>query len=249
MKQRKLRYKRISILICLLGISSIGVAQSVNLRGGLGGSFYSLYKDGEKQFNSSEAEGYYTMDSKTKGLLSYNFGLTYEFKFNDFIHLETGILGSSKGFTIVETEEYKYSDGSFEKYENTSKVRQLFLDVPLLVQVGFTKNDWRYYCAAGPYAGFAFFGSVNSVRKSDSKWSQSEYSEEYNYHFGIEYSKGEERLNLGVLASLGVQYKALFIEAYYSYGFMDKKYWDMDRVVNQNVGFSLGFKFYNQDKK
>ena len=239
------------VLFCLIyvGIGTFGNAQSLNLKGGVNLSYLKVIEDGENIFQDSESEEFYNSSVDTKGVLGYNAGLTYEFKVNDLLHIETGLLLSSKGFTIVSESDYTWTDGSYNRSSGKDKFKEHFLDIPVVFMFGKDKGDMRFYGNVGAFVGLAFFGKVESTYTEEYKSGNYEDNGYENYSFGVELDDMEDRLNFGGIGGLGVQYHDYYLEFNYTIGVLNPDLFDADEIISQNFGLSLGYKFGKEIKE
>ncbi|MFA8434074.1 MAG: porin family protein [Marinifilaceae bacterium] len=203
-----------------------------------------------QNFKDSEVE------SDTKMLTGYAFGVTAEYEIQEKWALQSGVMLTRKGYKV---ENSSAESNWSESYERKYKVN--YLEVP--VNIAYKMNDFQLY--AGPYVAFGISGKVkeewtetyNGETESDSfecdiKF-KSEVGEEdfdddnddeymrgfdYGLNFGVGYQTGPMLFNVGYslgLANLTPDKKG-------EDGFDAKDYKSSNRVLSFSVSYFFGKK-------
>lgn len=230
----------ISVLVILVATSFTSSAQSFNMSGGLNLTSFNFFEDGKRIYHNDTEE--YTFGSvKTDAKMNsgFNASLGYEFKLNDLLNIETGLSYSTKGFVLVEKSTYNYESYS-DSRTSKNKFRANYLDLPIALNIGITNGDLRVYGKAGGYFGFGMLANV----KYESFYTDSDgITNTEEYREGVELGDGANRFNYGMILGLGAEYKSLFMEVKYSLGLMNDFAGSDWKIINSNLGISLGYKF------
>lgn len=122
----------------------------------------------------------------TKALPGFNLGVGMDYGFSENWSLQSGLMISSKG--------YKY-DYKNEYYNESCKVRPIYLDIPILAAYKFNISDnTKFVINAGPYLAFGLGGKYNYDEGEDPKIFK-DYEDE----------KGWKRFDLGIQYGIGLE--------------------------------------------
>lgn len=231
---------KIIVLAFVSASSFTTTAQSFNISGGMNLSSYSIYEGGKRLYkNEFEQSSYSEHRTDIDWNTGFNASFGYEFKLSNLLSLETGLSYSTKGFTLVEEEDYTWGSVS-ESSISKEKYRMNYLDLPIVLNVGFNAGNVRMYGKLGGYVGFGMLGNIKtSYEASDSQGAT--YTEDYRG--GLDLGNSSERFNYGLITGIGAEYKNLFMELKYSAGRV--ALWDVDdyKVNSYTLGLSIGYKF------
>jgi len=154
-------------------------------------------------------------ETATKMRLAYNFGVTVDFGLSDDFSLQTGLMYTSKGYSINLKEEFEEDlDGYFRASYN-------YLEIP----VNFTYKISGFQVYAGPYVAIGIGGkmkydvSFDGESESDEVKLKPVFGEvgdgdladdedafsalDYGLNFGIGYQVGPVLINAGYSLGLG----------------------------------------------
>ncbi len=167
----------------------------------------------------------------------FHIGATAEFPLAEMISFETGLLLSTKGFTVSEEETFMG-----ETYKIEGKMNLLYLDIPLTAKASFDLGGAKIYGAFGPYLGMGLSGK--------SKYEGTYNGETETYEEDIEWGSDEDesdlkRLDFGLTMGAGVEINSIQIGLSYGLGLANiSPYTDGGTKINNRVlGLSVGYKF------
>lgn len=177
------------------------------------------------------------ISSDNKIITGMHLGPIAEFSLNDMFSIETGILGSLKGYKS------HYEETILNKtFESTSRLYLLYIDVPLIAKVGFKVGKSKIYVDAGPYMGIAAMGKNINISKTDGA---TEESTTTDMKFGNTTDSNFKRLDFGLTAGAGIEIGAVQISASYGLGLANlaPKHLEGFKATNKVIGISMGFLF------
>ena len=177
----------------------------------------------------------FTGDADTDMRVGFNVGVGMEYQFTDLVSLQPSLFFSQKGA--------KYSegyDGSIIDADADVKINQLYLELPINVQLRFNIADnTNLVIATGPYLacgvggktkfdGGASVGSINITGddKIDTFGND-----------GLDYNRFDAGWNIG----LGVEFGRILVGLDTQLGFC--KVMDGNAPHNANIEITLGYKF------
>lgn len=181
-------------------------------------------------------------ETETKARLGFHIGATVDYNLSDILSLQSGLLLSSKGYSIDIEEEY--GDGA-EGYE---RIILNYLEIP--INFAYKTGDFQIF--AGPYLAFGIGGKYKYDDGTDSGDSKMKPV------FG-EIGEGDleddenpySALDLGFNLGVGYQVGPMLINAGYSLGFANlnpgiegadfdpKDFKQSNRVISLSVSYFL----------
>jgi len=163
-----------------------------------------------------------------KSNTGFNLGLTAEYPITKLISFETGLMLSTKGFSIKE-------DGFLADYSATTSL--YYLDIPLTAKAAYKIGGIKVFANIGPYVGVGLLGKINSdgnvLGISGSEESEVEWGEEGDL----------KRLDYGLTFGAGVEFGKFSVGASYELGLADISTNSYDVTNNRVTSISLGYKF------
>lgn len=166
----------------------------------------------------------------------YHIGLTAEFPITRNLAFETGLLLSTKGFKVSETETF---DGETYKFEGSNNL--LYLDLPLTAKTYLNVGQSRLFVAFGPYIGYGLTGKS----KSETTYNAETESDEQDVNWGSDEEDDVKRLDFGLTAGLGWEIRSIQIGLSYNLGLAniaaDTSYGQ--KVNNKVLGLSVAYLF------
>lgn len=188
----------ICFVICL-HISLASNAQTVGLRAGMSLTNMSMKYEDE------------SMSDDFKFKPGFLLGTTVEFPVSPAFAIETGLLFSSKGFKMEESDTYMN-----ETMEYKSKLNLLYLDVPITLLGRLNVGDkTNLFLSAGPYLGFGLGGKAKTEITSNGQTEK----DEQDIKFGSDESEDDlKRFDYGLVFGGGIEYGVFQFGVYYEHG-------------------------------
>lgn len=213
------------IVLCLIGLASESYAQRLGIKAGLNLSNMT-YKDNEETYSED-----------FKSTPGFHAGVTAEFAAGNMLSFETGLLYTTKGFRISETERIMG-----ETFELEGKRTLNYLEVPLLAKANFDLGGATVYGTAGPYVAMGLSGQDKFTFKYDGE-SETETED-------IEWGSDEENddlrpLDYGLSFGAGVEIRSITLGVSYGLGLANISAYraDEDVIKNRVLSVSVGYKF------
>lgn len=242
-----------SVAFIIVLIAFAGNSQSLNVKAGVNMSMVNFFDDGVREYQtyvvSGSSENYTeSYSSKMKMLYGWNAGMTYEFKAKGNVSFETGLTFMTKGYRNESSYRETYQSQLWTSQE-TSILKIHYMDIPLTMKFNFINKGIRVYGNAGAYFGIALKGKQIDSYEYISNSEFDSGSDEQILDFSDKYDAYDLRLNAGVTAGMGVEYKNIFIEANYSAGLMNLRDTKYGALLNKDLCLSVGYKFkFNKEK-
>ncbi len=165
----------------------------------------------------------------------FHIGPTAEFPINDIFSFETGLIASTKGFKIDESE---------SGFDYKLKANLIYLDIPLTAKASYDVNFGKIYGAVGPYLGMGLIGKYKSEM---SFGGETETDTE-----DVEWGSGEDadlkRLDYGLTVGAGVEINGIQVGLSYGLGLANTSpdsegdYKASHRVLSVSIGYKFGAK-------
>lgn len=177
------------------------------------------------EFQGSEFQGYEAPN--TKILPGFNVGMLVDIEVNEIFSVETGMLLSSKGYRIIESEEgmsYKERHHMF------------YFDVPINAKYTLEQNNYNLFVTAGPYLAVGFFGKGVEISNDG----EEETTKVIDYLWGKEEEYDQKRLDVGINIGAGLEIGPLIIGVNYGHGLMNISKFDELSVKNRVFSISIG---------
>lgn len=194
-------------------------------------------KTGLNLSNMVVKDNYETYSDDFKMNPGFHLGATVEFPLTKMFSFETGLLLTTKG--IKKSEEETLA-GETYKYE--SKVKLLYLDIPLTAKASFDLGGVKLYGVFGPYLGVGLSGKS----KNEVSYNGKTESDERDIKWGSDEDDSNfKRLDFGLTMGAGVALNSIQIGLTYSLGLANISP-DTDggyKVNNRVLGISVGYKF------
>ncbi len=210
------KYAILLVVVVLCGISSELQAQNLGLKAGLNlSNVYSTLKGDviSEDFNTNTG---------------FHIGLSAEFPISKIISFESGLLFSTKGYSVKE-------DGLLVDYSSTTKL--YYLDIPLTAKAAYKVGGIKVFANVGPYLGIGLLGKVSS----DGNVLGVSGSDESDVVWG---DGGDfERLDYGLILGAGIEFGKITIGASYEIGLADISPNSNIETNNRLTLISLGYKF------
>jgi Outer membrane protein beta-barrel domain len=172
-------------------------------------------------------------------------GLTTNFTFSEVFGLETGVILSSKGTKYYERIEYfdpfTFTTSIVELNETTSL---LYLDIPLTIKATSQIGKLKIFTTFGPYIGFGLSGKD----KIEFTGSGINEKDERTIKWGTGFSNDFKKLEGGLLAGIGVDFKPVQVSVSYDFGVLnivsvsDKELQTKNRVIGLSLAYLFGKK-------
>jgi len=195
-------------------------AQNFGLKGGLNLSNM-LMKDDDDTYSD---------DLKMKP--GFHVGATAEFPLSEIFSFETGLLLSTKGFKMSESE---------EEISMEVKMNLLYLDIPLTAKTTYDLGGPKIYGVFGPYVGMGLSGKS----KIEVTYDGETETEEEDIEWGSDKEKDLKRLDFGLTMGAGVEIKSFQIGLTYNLGLANISP-DTDgglKINNRVLALTVGYKF------
>lgn len=161
-------------------------------------------------------------------------GVSTEFPLTEIFSIETGLLFSTKGYTMNKNFAL-YSDS--EPLYISQKVILNYLDIPLSIKYATPFHKTTIFGEIGPYAGIA----INGVTKTDEFSDGIIERKTYNHQIG---SNGNwKRFDYGLQAGIGIVYEKFVFGVDYVFGLADISQRNDFKSKNRIIGLTLGYKF------
>jgi hypothetical protein len=202
-------------VVALCGMSSELYAQEYGIKAGL--NLSNIYST----LNGNVVSDNYEMNT------GFHIGLTAEYPIAKSISFETGLMLSTKGYSVKE-------DGYFSIASTTNLY---YLDIPLTAKAAYKIGGIKIFANVGPYVGVGLSGKVSSEGNllgiSGSTESDVEWGEDGDY----------ERLDYGLTFGAGVGFGKFTVGASYELGLADIAPSSYVETNNRVTSVSLGYKF------
>lgn len=193
------------LLLIVIGafVVNITLAQTTVIRGGL--NFCNMHQENDNA----------TLSDDFDNNLGFNVGFTAEFKINEVIFIESGLLLNQKGFKF---------EHDVLGIETSKKLNLYYADVPLAGMFKFDLQEVKIIAGAGGYIGGGFYGKEitkvgDKEEKEDVEWANN--SDESDL----------KRLDYGLYFNGAIEFKRVRLGASYQYG-----------LANTSDNTSNGFK-------
>jgi opacity protein-like surface antigen len=216
--------KKLSTLLLFAFIaifSSQSYAQIIAVQGGL-----NLSNMMEKDDDETYSDDYNTKPG-------FHLGVTAEFPLSDANSFQTGLLVSTKGMKIDESDDF----GSYEVTANL-----VYLEIPLLFKKSFELNGGnKFFGAVGPYIGYGVAGTIKS--KVDFMGETEEDEEDINW--GSDDEDDIKPFDFGLSIGAGLEVNSFLFGISYDYGLAnmaidtDNGYMLQNRVIKFSLGYLL----------
>ena len=183
-----------------------------------------------------------TIDSEFKP--GFHIGATAEFPIKEIFSFETGLLLSTKGYKTPKRLYGSFGDAQVINYREET-VNLLYLDIPLTAKISFDVSNAKIYGSFGSYIGVGLSGK-HKTEISYNPNDDPNLMMEVDVEWGSDENDDFKRLDYGLSAEVGVEFNAVQVGVSYSIGIADimpNIGSQSNRVKNQVVGISLGFKF------
>ncbi|MBK6963198.1 MAG: PorT family protein [Bacteroidales bacterium] len=154
----------------------------------------------------------------------FHLGATGEFMINGIFSIETGLFLTTKGHkNKVETPDEPV----------TGRVNLNYLEIPLTGKALIEAGSIKIYGLFGPYAAMGLTGKikVENTTSENIKWGSDIESDQY------------KRFDFGLTFGTGVEIESLQIGLSYDLGLASISSQTGQKVTNQTLGVSLGYKF------
>lgn len=202
-------------VVALCGMTSELYAQEYGIKAGLNLSNIYSRLNGDVISDGADAH------------TGFHIGLSAEYPIAKSISFETGLMLSTKGYSIKE-------DGYFSIASTTNLY---YLDIPLTAKAAYKIGGIKIFANLGPYVGVGLSGKVSSEGNllgiSGSTESDVEWGEDGDY----------ERLDYGLTFGAGVEFGKFTVGASYELGLADISPSSYVETNNRVVAISLGYKF------
>lgn len=186
------------------------------------------------KLHAKDDEDNYSADYKLKP--GFHIGVTAEMPITETIAFETGLLLSTKGFKMNESEAQV---GGLSEFNAT--VNLLYLDLPLTAKTYFTVGGTRLFGVFGPTIGYGLSGkskfeaTINGEvqsDKSDVNWGSGDNDDFKHFDFGL-------------TAGAGIEISAIQIGLNYNLGLANMINYSENgtNINNRVIALSVGYKF------
>lgn len=212
------------------------------------------------QITSADVDEVEGLDYKDGVKPGFNLGFRFDYQFNDYFAVQTGLSYTMKGEKIKSS--YK---NEYVSYEQKTKHTAHYFEIPILAGARYSINDdIQLKFNTGPYIAIGLGG------KCKTKWEATYYGEtesgkSYCQVFGDpekdteklkddEYpAMGCKRFDAGWKFELGVDIKNYYVGLAYDLGFVDITNGDVKKdtkdndnykaMMNRNFSINVGYKF------
>lgn len=166
----------------------------------------------------------------------FHVGVTAEMPLTETFAFETGLLLSTKGFKMKESEAF---DGTSYEYHATANL--YYLDLPLTARKYFTIGGTRFFGTFGPYIGYGLSGKA---KMETTKNGETE-SDEEDVKWGSGDNDTIKRLDFGLTAGAGLGLNALQFGVSYNLGLANiaADTSGGTTIHNQVIALSVGYQF------
>ena len=193
-------------------------------------------------FNSSNmhiVSESWVLSSKMK--TGFHIGATAEFPLTEIFSLETGLLLSTKGFTLKQLftkEVHGYN------YESKVNLSSLYLDIPITAKASSYIGGTKIYFVFGPYVGIGLSGTIKGGEIVDGVTT----SYENDIEWGSDIDSDFKRMDFGLIIGTGVELNSIQIGLNYSLGLANIFPQNNVKFRNRVLGISVGYKFGEKKK-
>jgi len=213
----------IKLSICFviyLHISLASYAQTVGLRAGMSLTNMSMKYDDE------------SMSDDFKYKPGFLVGTTVDFPVSPVFAIETGLLFSSKGFKMEESDTYMN-----ETMEYKSKLNLIYLDVPITLLGRLNIGDkTNLFLSTGPYLGFGLEGKAKTEITSNGQTEKVEN----DIKFGSDESEDDlKRFDYGLVFGGGIEYGVFQFGVYYEHGLANLSIASDDNLKIRNKALNI----------
>lgn len=227
---------RFSIIVLLISLTYESFAQTFGIKAGLNLSDMFI-KESELYIPYENLA-----DDKTRIIPGFHVGASAELPLFDLFSVEADLLFSTKGTSIVTKEPF----GS-ETLVTKEKQDLYYLELPLIVKVPFSIQNFKLFGFAGGYGGLGLAGKINTsytfgdleeTEKETIKWGSEE---------GSDYLK---RIDYGIKFGAGLNWKSFQVGLAYNLGLANiSADSEIGSVIkNRGLGLSLGYMFGGTSK-
>lgn len=203
-------------VVVLCGIATELYAQEYGIKAGL--NLANIYST----LNGNVVSDNYEINT------GFHIGLTAEYPIAKSISFETGLMLSTKGYSVKE-------DGFLADYSSTTNL--YCFDIPLTAKAAYKIGGIKVFANVGPYVGIGLSGKVSSdgnvLGISGSTESDVEWGDEGDF----------ERLDYGLTFGAGVEFGKISVGASYGLGLADISPSSYVETNNRVTSISLGYKF------
>ncbi len=212
---KKLMKISLIAFLCLIGVNSFG--QTFGVRGGL--NFANMMIEdwgfGDKKMNPG-----------------FHLGATVAMPYTDAISFESGLMLSTKGLRVSET------DGD-DKY--TVSINNYYLDIPVKVKYSAAVNEnMKFFGEVGPYIGLALSGKYKYKETIDGDTS----TETDEIQFGTNDEEDDfKRLDYGITLGGGVNVGIVEVGIHFDLGLANISAYEDDAAKNRVMRFSVAYAF------
>jgi hypothetical protein len=208
---------RLFVVVVVLSMATETFAQTFGVRAGFNLS----------NMVAKDDDNTYSDDFKMKP--GFQIGVTAEFPITDIFLFETGLILTTKGFKLSESE-----DGV--DYEGTLSL--MYFEIPITGKAVYEVGDLQIYGIFGPYIGFGLSGK--------SKYEAGGDSSDETINWGSDANEDDfKRFDLGLIIGAGVEIQAFQVGISYGFGLInispesDGGYKDQNRVLAITVGYKI----------
>ena len=230
--------KKVLLIVSVALLSFQNQAQSLALKGGLNMANMSS--------TSTDSEGVTTdTDDDNKYNLGFHFGALGELPLSDVLHLEAGVLLTTKGSKVKIDEEIFGIP-----FNITATTNVMYLDIPVSLKAKFELNrDSYFYLSGGAYFGLALAGTTRV--KADVAGEVTDDSEAIDFGKGIDLDTGEgddadmSSTDFGLTFGAGLEMKGLIFGLYYDLGLANvspANYTEYQSMKHSGLKLSLGYR-------
>ncbi len=241
----------VAMLLCVSTMQAKNENISFQVQAGL-----NLSQITSADYEEDEGESY--KDGVKPG---FNLGFRFDYQFNDYFAVQTGLSYTMKG------EKIKYTDEDEDySYEEKTKTTIHYFEIPILAGARYSINDdIQLQFNTGPYIALGLGGKCKT-KWEDTYDGETDSGKSYCQVFGdpekdIEKLKDDEypamgckRFDAGWKFELGVDIKKFYVGLAYDLGFVDitnsktkeaaKKYDDdYKAMMNRNFSINVGYRF------
>lgn len=210
-------YVKQLVLIVLISLPGILSAQILGIRGGVNLA----------NLTAKDDDVNYSEDFKSK--LGFQAGLTAEFPMSDMISFETGLLLSTKGAKLEDSD---------DEVTSTGTMNLNYLEIPLTAKAYFSEGPTRVFGLLGPYLGYGISG------KTKYEWGGETETEDIEWGSDAE-EDDFKRLDFGLTAGLGLNFSSIEVGLTYNFSLanLSPDTEDGMKISNKVIGLYLGLKF------
>ena len=210
--------KKILTAIFIIALVSPGIAQTFSVRAGM------------NLANMLVKDDYDTYSEDYKLSPGFHFGGNIEFPKNGAFAFETGLLLSTTGFRIKET---NLNSGDYK-----AGVTIYNLNIPLTAKAYVNAGaNTKVYFNLGPYIGFALSGKFKSTYAGE--------TDKEDIEIGYADDDAITTVDFGIQGGVGVEIKSFIFGANYGWGLANISSFtdDGSKINNRVLGIYFGYKF------